>query len=1006
MLYTIPGAIGFVDALAEGLLARRTGPMGLAHTLVLLPNRRAVRALTEAFVRRCGTGGLLLPRLVPVGDLDEDGFDRLAAGELLLPPPISPLQRQLELGRLVRQRSTSASAVEALRLGSALADTLDLLQAEEIPPERLRDAVADADLAHHWQDTLAFLEIIITAWPDTRDQLGGSDGGTRLSAAIDDLIKRWHTAPPKAPVIAAGLTGTTPALARLLAAVLKLPAGDVILPGLDTEASEAADARFEAITCAAASDEPPMGRDREAHPQYALKLLLARLGWARDEVQRWPFSSERDGPPAREAELMAAFAPADTGEGYSTASENQSEALAAFKNVQVIEADTPAEEAQALALALREVLETPGRTAALVTPDRALARRVAAHCRRWGLVVDDSAGQPLTRTPPATLALAMVAAVAEHFAPVPLLALLKHPLVNAGDARLPWLDRVRALDLALRGVRPAPGLDGISAHIDAWLAERRREGPHEDRSLATWWAEVAALLTPLEALDSRGGTDLPTLSLALQTAGETLAGEALWSGPEGRALSERLEALALEGAVFGSFGADEAPALLTALFADVAVRPAWGGHPRIAILGPLEAQLARADLMIVAGLNEGIWPAQPRPDPWLAPAIRARLKLPGQAREMGLAAADFVRALGAPHVLISRARRDASGPLLPSRLLQRLDAHIAALGSKTSGLTRETRLIMIARGLDAADKARPVARPHPSPPAEARPPHVSVTAIDTLIADPFAFYARRILKLRVLDPLDADPGAADKGQLLHEVMEDWINSESLDPARLESLCEAMLLKNASGFPLLGALWGPRARRALAWAGEQVLARQSVEGGGWQPVAAEAKGEIELANGIRLTGTADRVDRNEAGEFAIIDYKSGGAPTVAKVREMLMNQLPLLAALAQAGAMKGKRGPVGAAPVSALEYWRLSGGEAVIGKATPALGTKDAPPIADHVTDTLDFVTSLTSKLLLGAAPFTAQLHPALSWPDYDHLARVQEWRNTPPETSGPESTSA
>ena len=694
MLHTIPNHVGFVDALAAGLLAADGGPLRLARTLVLLPNRRAVRALTEAFVRRCGAGGgLLLPRMVPVGDLDEEGLDRLLAGQTPLPPAISPLQRRLELARLVRQRQmaraapggTPTSAVEALRLGSALADALDLLQAEEVAPERLRDAVADADLAHHWQDTLAFLEIIISAWPPERDRLGGSDGGTRLSAAIDGLVARWAAAPPADPVIAAGLLGTTPALARLLRGVLALPAGEVILPGLDTMHSDAADARFEAIICAAGSDEQPVRPDLEAHPQFALKLTLARLGWQRDEVMVWPFQSGRDGPAARDVALMAAFAPADAGEGWATAP-NEADALAAFAAVQVLEADTPAEEAQVLALALREAMETPGQTAALVTPDRGLARRVSAHCRRWGILVDDSAGLPLARTPQGALVLAMVSAMAVHFAPVALLALLKHPLVRAGDARLAWLDRVRALDLALRGVRPAPGLDAVSAHLDAWLREKHRE----DRSLLDWWTGVAAELAPLEAL-ANSDMDLPGLSLVLQTLGETLAGDALWTGPEGRALATRLETLGLEGHVFGPFVADEAPALMMALFADVAIRPAWGSHPRIAILGPLEAQLARADLMILAGLNEGVWPAQPSPDPWLAPAIRARLRLPGQARELGLAAADFVRALGAPKVLISRARRDAAGPLLPSRLLQRLDAHVAGLAGdtgETAGLVR------------------------------------------------------------------------------------------------------------------------------------------------------------------------------------------------------------------------------------------------------------------------------------------------------------------------------
>ncbi|WP_439532975.1 double-strand break repair protein AddB [Polymorphobacter sp.] len=986
MLFTIPNHVGFVDALAAGLLARGDDPQQLARTLVLLPNRRAVRALTEAFVRHCAGGGLLLPRLVPVGDLDEDSFDRLAAGDLLLPPAVSALTRRLELGRLVRQRLAGAqpsrSAVEGLRLGSALADALDTLLAEEIPPEQLREAVADADMAHHWQETLAFLDIIITAWPPERDRLGASDGGTRLTAAIDALIARWQAAPPATPVIAAGITSATPAIGRLLAAVLALPQGQVILPGLDTNLSEAGTARWEAIIAT-----PTEGvAESEAHPHHALKRLLARLGWARDEVRLWPHALPDPLLARREEEVIAAFAPADAGEGWAEPPADADAARAAFAAVRVVEADTPAEEAQALALALREALETPGRTAALVTPDRALARRVAAHCRRWGIAVDDSAGQPLARTPPGSLALALVAALAEHFAPVALLALLKHPLVRRGEDRLAWLDHVRQLDLVLRGVRPAPGLDGIAAHVDAWLNEKRRE----DEGLADWWAEVSALLAPLEA--EAGTTDLARLALALQSVAEALAGEAAWAGPDGRALAARLEALGLEGSVFGGFGSDEAPALLAALFADIAIRPAWGGHPRLSILGPVEAQLMRADLMILAGLNEGSWPAPLSPDPWLAPAIRARLGLPGQARAIGTAAADFIRALGAPQVLVSRARRDAGGPMLPSRFMARLDAHVARFSD--AGLIRETRLVRIARGLDAEQPPRPSARPAPCPPPELRPRSLSVTEVDTLIADPFAFYAARMLRLKPLDPLDADPGAADRGKLLHGVLEDWIKSGSLDPARLAGLGEAMLLRACGGFPLLAALWGPRARRALDWAGQELLARVAA---GWQPLAAEARGEITLDNGITLKGRADRIDRDDTGRLAIIDYKTGAPPGPQQVREGLSNQLPLLAVIAGEGAFHEGSRRLPAGPVEMLEYWRLSGGETP-GVARPALGKKDKPPpVPDHVSDTRDVVTSILTRMLLRPTPFVAQLHPALSWPDYDHLARVQEWRNLPPD---------
>jgi ATP-dependent helicase/nuclease subunit B len=674
------------------------------------------------------------------------------------------------------------------------------------------------------------------------------------------------------------------------------------------------------------------------------------------------------------------MASAGTGEGWAEPPEGVG--TEALDGVRVIEAATVAEEAQAVALALRRALETPGRTAALVTPDRGLARRVAALMERWGISVDDSAGVPLTATPPGTLVLALAEALARGFSPVPLLALLKHPLVSpAGPepaARAAWLGQVRALDLALRGVRPAAGLDGISARLDEVRADPRAGGPGMER-LARWWSEVAAMLAPLE-MGGRGLT-LAGLADALVAAAGALAGERPWAGPAGRALAGRLEGLVAAGELFGVVGVADAPALLMALLGDISVRPPWSGHPRLAILGPVEAQLARADLMILGGLNEGVWPAVPAPDPWLAPAIRARLGLGGTARAMGLAAQDFVRGASAPRVLLTRARRDASGPMRASRLLLRLDALAARLNGK--GLAQDAELLAMARGLDRPALVSPVGRPAPAPPAADRPRRLSVTAVDTLMADPFAFYARTMLRLPVLDPLDQDPGAAERGTLLHAVLEDWLKGGDLTMAALDRLVAAMLARQGGGNPLLRALWGPRAERALRWAGEQVIEGMAL---GRVPVAAEERGELRLDSDVVVTGIADRVDRMGDG-FVIVDYKSGAPPQVRDVLERRANQLPLLALMLQAGGMGTLAGKV-----LGLEYWRLKGAAQVAGEVRQALGGHRAP-LEEHLVAVKEEVTALTGGLLCGAAPFRPHVHPGLVWGDYDHLARVLEWRD-------------
>ena len=992
-LFSIAPHTGFVDALARGLLDRcGDDPLALARTHVLLPNRRGARALTDAFVRLSGTlsstPGLLLPRMTPVGDLGEDSFDRFAQGDAAVPPAVPVLQRRLELARLVRQlpvardrgREVGRSAVEALRLGDELGATLDALLAEEIDPARLQTVVEREELAHHWQETLKFLEVVITAWPPARAALGTSDRGTRVAALIDALTARWDAAPPPGIVVAAGISGSSPAIVRLLAAIARLPRGMLVLPGLDMDVSAAGEGRWAAIRC---SEDG--ARDSEEHPQFALKLLLARLGFERADVRDWGAANASGGPASasdglamRTLRVSAAMAPADAADGWHEALPDDA---AGFENVSAVEAATPSEEAQVIALALREALTVPERTAALVTPDRALARRVAAHCRRWGIMVDDSAGTPLRLTPPGALATAMVEALAQGFAPVALLAVLKHPLVAKGEAtRLPWLEAVRRLDRALRGVRPPPGLEAIGEQIERWEADRA-----QDTQLALWWEPTAAALQPLSDLGERGTIDLPRLAAALRLAGQALCGDGLWAGTDGRALAGLVETLEADGGVFGVFGAQDAPALMAALLSDIAVRPAYGGHPRLAILGPLEARLQRADLMILGGLNEGTWPGRAAPDPWLAPAIRTRLGLPGLARETGLAAHDFTGGLGARHVLLTRARRDASAPLVPSRFWLRLQAF-------TGGIRHDDRLLAIARRIDSRGRVTAGAMPRPVPAVGKRPRVLSVTEVDTLVADPFAFYARRMLRLTPLDPLDQDPTAATRGTRVHGVLEDWTSSGGGSLARLDQLTEAMLQAEGALFPLLRALWAPRARRALRWAGETIHAR---EVDGWTAVAAEAAGRLTLANGIAVKGRADRIDRDAEGRLAVIDYKTGRAPTKAQVQGGFANQLGLLAAMAALGALRTRDGAaVAAGPAHEIAYWALRGGTAP-GEIVDPLKGKPAMTAPEHIDFVVARVTALTSRLLAGDAAFEPKVHPGLAWGDYDHLARVREWIDRP-----------
>ena len=979
-LYTIPSHKAFADALAVGLI-RRFGDdrLRLARGLVLLPNNRAKLAVTQAFVRASG-GALLMPRLVAIGseDLGEAigaALDPVDADPL--PPAVDPLARRLILARLVEEARAAArqpvDAAEAVRLAGELARTLDQLTVEEVSPQRLRELELGPELSKHWEVALALFNLVIDRWPDELARLGRTDAAARRIATIDRVAARWRGAPPAGFVCAAGVTDSAPAVARLLRTVSELAEGSVVLAGLATTMPEEE-------WIALGPHEPDANgvrkRSIEVHPQFHLKLLLDRIGVAREEVRAWGDGSELDAPRLRGVAIANALAPAEfTGKWTSLKPEERR-----LTGVAAAELATPAEEAQAIALALRGALEEEGRTAALVTPDRGLARRVAAHLARWGIDIDDTAGRPLSILPPGTLLTAIVEAGAQDFAPTALLTLLKHPLVREGGERLRWLDGVRALDRALRGPRPGPGLRGIDDHL-AGGTDRER-GIREQAG--RWWAEARPALEPLArtfgAKDFGGAQPLAALVACLREAATALAGDAAWRGPAGRAAADLLEALEREGARGpGAVTPQTFGPLLRLLMDEVAIRPAQGGHPRLAIYGQIEARLQTAELMVLGGLNEGVWPGTPAPDPWLAPRVRAELGLPGLERRIGIAAHDFGQGLGAPRVLLTRARRDAKSPMLASRFWLRLEAMAADRFERAHELEAWTR------ALDRADGHHPASRPAPSPPAALRPREISVTEVDRLKADPYAFYARKVLRLSPLDPVDADPSAAWRGSAVHEVLEKWATEDGCAVAALRPRALAML-DDPAAHPLLRALWQPRLLAAIDWIADELDKRRAA---GREVLAAEGTGSAEFA-GVKLTGRFDRIDRLPDGKLGVIDYKTGKAPSTAAVAAGFSMQLGLIGAIAEAGGFDRVRGTAGA-----FEYWSLAKhGDRFGGITSPVdAGGKNGKLFPDDFTaHAVGVFAEAARAWLTGDAPFTAKLKPEYAtFPDYDQLMRRDEW---------------
>ncbi|WP_188236731.1 PD-(D/E)XK nuclease family protein [Sphingopyxis sp. LK2115] len=976
-LFSIPVHRAFADALAAGLIDRFAGSaLGLAEGIILLPSNRARSAVQAAFVR-AGGAGLLMPRLVVIGDADLDESVAVALDaidiEAPLPPAIEPLRRRLLLAELIERHTPDGeppvTGAAAFHLAGGLARVIDQLHYEEIPASALVDLDLGA-FADHWRASLARLRLLVDHWPEVLAATGHIDRAARRNAMLDRVAAAWRTAPPARFVVAAGVTTAAPAVVRLLRAVADMARGMVVLPGLDTAMAKA---EWDALG-PTRRDADHAARPLETHPQYHLKLLLDRMGVAREEVAEWASSSPFDGPEARTPFISLLFAPADYTAQWQTAGDVKP-ATAGIAGATFAD---DGQEAQGIALLMRHAIETPGRTAALVTPDRALAERVAAALARWGITVDDSAGQPLARTPPGALAL-LLAELAAGFDPVALIALFGHPLVRKGEGRTDWLDAVRRLDLLLREPGLAPGWAGVSARIATLAADRDARGHALAVGLTPWWQDVSGAFAPMLAPFAGPPVAPDCLLSALRDALEWLTGEAVWTGSAGRMLAALFDRWTLaRGAGPAHIDPADFPAMLGQLLGETSVRPPYGGHPRLFIWGLLEARLQRADLMILGGLDEGRWPPATQPDPWLAPGIRRLIGLPAAERQQGMAAHDFAGALGASEIVMTRALRSGGDPAVASRFWLRL---AALAGELPQPAPDGAPLTELAARIDLpAGAVQPAARPRPAPPADRRPRRISVTAVDRLARDPFAYYANQILGLSPLAPLSAAPDPRWRGTRVHALFERWVRAGAGAAAFEAEL--AALRDDPALDAIARAFWLPRIEPALRWA-----ARQLIEAEGRSALKAEAWGEIAL-DGVTLSGTADRIDRMPDGRLAIVDYKTGKAPSAKAAFDRLDNQLGLLGLIAQRGGMKG----IDAADVAALEYWSLqpdrkAGGAGKISSTYgPRSGLKSAAEAVDHAADAL---ADLARRFLFGDAPFAPGDNA--TYGDYDQLMRRDEW---------------
>lgn len=972
------------------------GLFGLADLTILVPTRRARTALADVLLERLGPA-LLLPDIRALGDADEAELPFLPPYEAgTLPAPVGPGERRLTLASLVdawvRAGNGSAfnasgfasppSPAEILGLADSLGSLIDACHTEGVLPSAFRALARDAELSAHWQQSLEFLDIALSTWPQILEERGKQDAARVRDLMLDRLTAAVPRLFGDRPVIAAGSTGSVPATARLLAAIANLPNGALVLPGFDTDLDEATQHALCDVVSA------PHGA-----PQYGLARLLDHLGIAAGEVEELAPQ-----PSPRTRLVRRALALAEATGHWSETRMSEAETGAALGGVAILAARSEDEEARAIACCAREA--ATGKTVGIITPDRNLARRIGAELRRFGVRVDDAAGTPLGQSRAGRLIGNALALIETKWAPVPLMALIRNRNLTLGRSRNDITRLADTLELGvLRGQRLASGAEGVRRGIAAALAGEldhpaRKLDVDEAAELEDMIAALDSALAPLAQLHAAPGFDAAELATAVGAVFRSLtgAGSAEEVCPDGADVLDRWAAehagLKGQGPRFGGRHLGEGFAGLIAGLSVRAPKPETTG---ISILGLLEARLLPFDRVILAGLNEGVWPAAADPGPWLSRGMAIALGFEPEERRQGQAAHDFEMALGAPEVVLAYATRIGTAPALPSRLLQRLETFAGEDAGKAMRALGDAYLFE-ARALDAVASVMPASRPVPAPPASIRPRSLAVTDIEKLIRSPYELYAKYVLGLRPLEPLGADSGASERGKLLHAVMERMVRA-GIDPRdpqardRLIAEADAVFARRETDAARRAVLL----RRLTVQASEVLdyeaarfdkVAERNVEVDGRMAFDVEGTEFI-------LRGRADRIDEMVDGSFEIIDFKTGSVPLPKEMKQYLAPQLLAEALMLSRGGFKD----LPAGKVSALTYLRLP--------ADPA-GFEEKPFVAPDETDLNEAAEALfvalqsriAAYLLSDTQPLAPDLLPKTNRTydgDYDHLSRRAEW---------------
>ena len=1010
-IYNIPSHLCFVDTLADYIVQSHDGnDVDMSDTLVLLPTRRAITALQDAFVRMADGKPVILPRLSSLGEVDEDELlfmaTELGADYLTDTPSIHPLKRRLVMAKWVNKLHAleseqmgdeKPSIAQTLALSDSLCTLLDQIHIEQADIKKIKTLVPEAFDGDHWKNNLKYLSQIVDVYPPYLEAVGLQDGMIRRNELLKKQAGFWQRKPPTGRIIIAGSTGTMPATADLMKTVSSLPnnRGAVILPGIDMMLS---------------SDDANVIISDPAHPQYGLMKLLNCL-----DVQLTDVKTIGDDtiPPARQQLLMEMMRPASMTHLWdSTVKELDKSAL---DNVTLTECDDSIAEARTIALLMRDVAQQNihtdiKKTCTLVTPDRNLSRQVLAILKRWGIDADDSAGVPLDNTKQGIFLRLIMWVVRDDFSPIALLSLLKHPLMNGGQSRSRMRTLSRALEYTiLRGVSPTSGLSGLYQALQT--LEQSDSSFDVDRKQYIDDAKLALeTLTPLKELSDiirTGEASFSTIVQAHIKTAEQLArtddadGECnVWQGDVGDALAILVNNAREHGGEIIINPLSDYETMMQTFMAGTVVRTHGIRHPRLKILGAIESRMIKSDIVILGGLNEGTWPPTIENDHWLSRPMRADLGLPPLERHISLSAHDFVQAFSAKTVHITRAKKVDSQPTVPSRWIDRMNAIVEM--STVLEKPKPVPHVYWQSQLDDVKDTVKLSAPSPTIGVDGRIRQLSSTDLEKLFINPYAVYAKKILKLHKLDEPEQSISVANVGTIIHGVLEDYVLKYPIQtPDDVHGELLQLLNKYLEPYntdAIFMANWKIRYERMIDWLALREMETRKTIVHSYAELDGKYVMHLSTGNTITLTARADRVNMNMDGLYTVIDYKTGGTATKMELRKSIKPQLLLASKILSDGSAKTANGTqLSNAGVSSAQYWSIKGQDKDKIEKIEVLAhnSKEDDCHHDTLAKLIDNFTTQSQQVLsyfdAGGAYTVCPTGKKPRYDDYEHLSRIREW---------------